>query len=260
LLGAAWATVLARITVLIPLIVLMVRRFGLFKADSRERPDRIAIRSIWRVGWPSSVQLVVRILAMLAMHSLVARAYTTAESQTASTALGIVFRLETMALFVGLGWGSAAQTFVGQNLGANRPERAKQSGWYAAWYNAVMMALLALAYLVYGRSIIGFFDEDPSVIAVGVDYVSTVGWSYVGLGIGIVLGAAIQGAGATRVTLALDSLVVFALQLPAAAFVVFGLGLECHRLFQVIALTYVAFAAVYALSYRRGGFLRTVIP
>jgi putative MATE family efflux protein len=174
LLGAAWATVLARVLVLIPLVILLVKRFGLFGSDSREGPDRVVIRSIWRVGWPSSVQLVVRILAMLAMHSLVARAYTTAENQTASTALGIVFRLETMALFVGLGWGSAAQTFVGQNLGANQPERAKTSGWYAAWYNAVMMALLALAYLAYGRKIVEFFDRDPSVVSIGDSYFSLV--------------------------------------------------------------------------------------
>ena len=58
---------------------------------------------------------------MLVVHSLVARAYTTDTDQSATTALGIVFRLETMALFVGLGWGSAAQTFVGQNLGAGSP-------------------------------------------------------------------------------------------------------------------------------------------
>jgi Na+-driven multidrug efflux pump len=86
-----------------------------------------------------------------------------------------------------------------------------------------------------------------------------VGWSYVGLGVGIVLGAAIQGAGATRLTLGLDSLVVFGLQLPAAWLVVFGFHGDITRLWQVIAATYVAFAIVYAFAYRRGGFLRTVI-
>ena len=47
-----------------------------------------------------------------------ARAFTTPDDQSATTALGIVFRLETMALFIAMGWGGAAQTFVGQNLGA----------------------------------------------------------------------------------------------------------------------------------------------
>lgn len=260
LMGAAWATVLARVLVLVPLWLILTRRFGLFARGARGAPDLGAMSSLWRVGWPSSTQLVVRISAMLVMHSLVARAYTTATDQSATTALGIVFRLETMALFVGLGWGSAAQTFVGQNLGALNPERARDSGWLAALYNAAMMALLAIAYRAFGSHIIAFFDESPRVVEVGVSYVGAVGFSYVGLGIGIVLGAAIQGAGATKQTLGLDSAVVFAFQLPAAWLVVFGLGLPLERLWQVIAWTYVAFAAVYVASYRRGGFLKTALP
>jgi Na+-driven multidrug efflux pump len=185
---------------------------------------------------------------MLVIHSVVARAYTTAQSQAATTALGIVFRLETMALFVGLGWGSAAQTFVGQNLGAANPLRAKASGWYAALFNAAMMALLALAYQLWSKQIIGFFDPNPEVVAIGQSYVHWVAFSYIGLGIAIVLGAAIQGAGATRQTLLLDSLVVFAFQLPACWLVVFVFGRSYERLWQVVALTYVADGAFQCLS------------
>jgi putative MATE family efflux protein len=260
LMGAAWATVIARLVVIVPLLVIIVRRFDLFRADSREKPDLAVIRQIWRVGWPSSTQLVIRIVAMLVVHSLVARAYTSAQDQSATTALGIVFRLETMALFVGLGWGSAAQTFVGLNLGASQLERAKLAGWYAALYNALMMAALATAYRAWGPSIIGFFDETPEVLAVGLSYVNVVGWSYIALGIGIVLGAAIQGAGATRLTLALDSLVVLAVQIPASILIVFGFGLGIERLWQVVAITYVSFAIAYGASYQRGGFLRTALP
>lgn len=260
LMGAAWATVLARVVVLVPVLASLVRRFGLFTSGSRGPLDGAMIAGLFRVGWPSSTQLVVRIAAMLVIHSMVARAYTTALSQSATTALGIVFRLETMALFVGLGWGSAAQTFVGQNLGALNPARAKQSGLYAALYNAVMMALLFVAYRVFGERIVRFFDTDPEVIRVGVDYLRSVGPSYVGLGLGIVLGAAIQGAGATKLTLALDSAVVLAFQLPAAGLVVFGFASPATRLWQVIAATYVLFALVYVAAYRRGRFLQTSVP
>lgn len=260
LMGAAWATVLARVVVLIPLWLLLTRRFGLFRRESLVKPDWLAMSSLWRVGWPSSTQLVVRIATMLVMHSLVARAYTTPSDQSATTALGIVFRLETMALFVGLGWGSAAQTFVGQNLGAAQPYRAAGAGWFAALYNAAMMTALAVAYHTFGRNIIRFFDSGAEVVEIGVSYVRAVGFSYVGLGIGIVLGAAMQGAGATKRTLGLDSVVVFAFQLPLAWLVVFGLSLPLERLWQVIAWSYVAFAAVYVTSYRRGKFLTTALP
>jgi putative MATE family efflux protein len=259
LMGAAWATLIARGLMLVPLVVLITRRFGLFHPTTWSRPRSADIGSIWRIGWPSSTQLFVRILAMLVTHSLVARAYTTAEDQSATTALGIIFRLETMALFVGLGWGSAAQTFVGQNLGANKDVRAKMSGYYAAFFNALMMATLAACYVLYGTDIVRFFDESPEVVAVGVEYVGWVAWSYVGLGVGIVLGAAMQGAGATRLTLRLDALVVFCVQVPLSVLVVSLLGAPPARLWQVIAVTYFAFALVYLMSYRRGAFLRTAI-
>ena len=255
LMGAAWATLIARFVVLVPLFAILMKRFGLFLPKSRMVAQREIIASIVKLGWPSSAQLVVRIIAMLVTHSLVARAFTTPTDQSATTALGIVFRLETMALFVGLGWGSAAQTFVGQNQGAQNPERAKLSGWYAAFCNAAMMGALAIVYAVYGSSIVGFFDPDPEVLRPALSYIRWVGASYVGLGIGIVLGSAIQGAGATLRALFLDTLVIVGFQLPMSVLFVVSERATYIGLWQIVALTYCLFALVYVISYRRGRFL-----
>jgi putative MATE family efflux protein len=259
LIGAAWATIIARVVFIVPTFVILFRRFGLFGRDSFSRPDTRALTRIWRIGWPTSAQLVVRIAAMLVTHSIVARAYTTETDQSATTALGIVFRLETMALFVGLGWGSASQTFMGQNLGASALSRAKSSGWYAMAYNAVMMALLAVLYRAYDASIVRFFDSTPRVVAFATDYIYWVGPSYVGLGIGIVLGSAIQGAGATMQTLLTDLAIVCLLQVPASILTVFGAGLDPTHLWQVVATTYVVYAIAYTFIYRRGHYLHTAL-
>jgi Na+-driven multidrug efflux pump len=192
---------------------------------------------------------------MMVTHSLVARAFTTQVDQTATTALGIVFRLETMALFVGLGWGSAAQTFVGQNLGAGLAGRAKQSGYLAAGYNAIMMGVLAAMYIAWGAPITRFFDSEPRVVEIASSYLGWVAPSYVGLGIGIVLGSAIQGAGATRQTLILDLVVILGIQLPLSLAAVYGWALPASSLWQALALAFLAYAVVYGFSFRRGGFL-----
>jgi Na+-driven multidrug efflux pump len=253
LMGAAWATLLARAIVLVPLIAILITRFDLFPKSER-RPQRRTLTEILELGWPSSAQLVLRLLAMLLTHSVVARAFTTTEDQSATTALGIVFRLETMALFVGLGWGGAAQTFVGQNLGAGSSERAKRAGWYAALYNALMMGALATVYTVYGRPLIAFFDSDPAVVASALSYFHWVGLSYVGLGIGVVLGSAVQGSGATLRALVLDAAVVLGLQLPASILVGFMPHRTYIHMWQVVALTYVAFALVHVANFRWGRF------
>jgi len=252
LVGAAWATVLARVAVLVPIFLILVRRFGLFVRETRGPVDRSLWNTLWNLGWPSSTQLVVRIVAMLIVQSLVARAYTSSTDQSATTALGVVFRLETMAMFVALGWGSAAQTFVGQNLGAKQRERAVASGWIAAGYNAAMMAGLALIYVLFARPIVEFFNSTPAVVELGVQYIRTVSVSYIGLGIGIVLGSALQSAGLTRLTLVTDSIVLCTVLLPCIACVV-KLDLPVVRIWQSIALSYVAFAVAYFLVYRRRG-------
>lgn len=255
LVGAAWATVIARCVGLIPIFYISFKRFGLFSAPDRSRPDLAQMRRIWDIGWPTSSQLVVRVLAIFVVVAVAQRLYTTAEDQSMSTALGLVLRLETMALYVGLGWGSAAQTFVGQNLGAVQKLRAKQSGWYATLYNAIMMAAFAATCLIWGRQFVMLFDSTPSVVNASMQYLAIVAPGYVGLGIGIVLGSAIQGAGATRQSLRLDTLVIVAVQVPLciAAYV---MRWQATSLWAAIFATYVAFAFTYIVSYRQGEFLR----
>jgi putative MATE family efflux protein len=257
--GAAWATIIARTVTLLPLLFLVIRRFGLFSRGMRGGFDRAIAGTIYRIAWPSSTQLVIRILAMLAVHALVARTFTTQTDQSATTALGIVFRLETMALFVGLGWGSAAQTFVGQNLGAGNEQRATMSGWTAAFYNLCAMTLLVLVYRSAGLSVVRFFDDDPGVVSVALGYLSIIAPSYLALGVGIVLGSAMTGAGATRTTMLIDLGVVMGFQLPFALAAVMLADPSPTRLWIVVAATNFLSAAVYVLNYRRGAYLRSVV-
>jgi Na+-driven multidrug efflux pump len=194
---------------------------------------------------------------MLTIQSLVARAYTTNVDQTATTALGVVFRLETMALFIGLGWGSATQTFVGQNLGAQNPTRARNSAWLAMAFNTVMMGALSLTYFSYGPAIVRFFASDPSVVEISQRYLRTVGPSYVGLGISIVLGSALQAAGRPQLTLFLDLLVLGGVLLPQALAITWT-GSTLATLFWAIGSAYLAFAFVYTIAYHRAKFSETL--
>jgi Na+-driven multidrug efflux pump len=106
---------------------------------------------------------------------------------------------------------------------------------------------------------IEFFSPSGGVVETGVEYFKWVAPSYVGLGVGIVLGSAIQGAGATRQTFLLDLAVVLLFQIPVCWFVVQVLDQPAERLWQVVALTYLVFAVVYVLAYRRGTFLKAAL-
>jgi Na+-driven multidrug efflux pump len=81
---------------------------------------------------------------------------------------------------------------------------------------------------------------------------SVVAPSYLPLGIGIVLGSAMTGAGATRTTMIIDLAIVFGFQLPLAIGAVVLQDPTPMRLWIVVAATNLLGAVVYALTYRRG--------
>jgi Na+-driven multidrug efflux pump len=195
---------------------------------------------------------------MLFVNSLVARLFTTHDDQTATTAMGLVFRLDTMALFVAMGWGNAAQTFVGQNLGAGNERRARQSGWITMGYDVVTNVLLVALVFAYGEAILRVFDDDAGPVGVALEYLRVVAPSYLALGVGIVLGNAMAGAGATRTTLAIDAAIILALQVPLCLVAVGALHASLHTLFVCVAITNVGSALAYAVIYARGTWLGAV--
>jgi putative MATE family efflux protein len=254
--GAAWATLFGRsVPVIIGALLLALDRDAPPFRLSHLRPDFAELRSLVRIGWPSSAQFVLRVSSILVFISLLTANYTTASDPSALTAYSVCLRLETMALFVGMGWGAAASTYVGVNLGAGLRERAKRAGLYAAGLNTVCMLGLTALYLRFAPQILGFFDADPAVLAAGEDYLWRVGLTYAVLGVGLVLSQAMTGAGATLPSLVLDLFGLLGVTVPLAYVVTELLGLPCAWLWNVIALGNCVSALAYVVYYLRGRFL-----
>ena len=257
--GAAWATVVARALALIPLTVLLFSRFRfvLPPKGSRGLAGK-EIRTILSVAWPASSQFVLRISAMLVTNAIVAHYFTTEFDQTASTAMGLVFRVDTLALFLALGWGSAAQTFVAQNLGANNTERAVRAGWITVLFDAFTNAAILILLSSFGIRILRLFGDDPGALAIASAYLRIMLWSYLPLGVGIVLGLAMAGAGAMKATLMIDLVVLGLIQLPLS--IVAARTGSMTNLFLGVAATQAFAALFYVFWYKRRSWTRSYKP
>jgi Na+-driven multidrug efflux pump len=256
LLGAAWGTLIGRtIPVIIGALLLANRRGGPRFHCLYLRPFWKELRTLFAIGWPQSTQLVVRVAVILAFISLINDNFTTAADQSVLTGYSICLRLETMALFIGMGWGAAASSFVGANLGAGHFARARNSGWMAALYNLACMILLTVLYVAWSEPIVGFFDDDAPVLAVGKEYLRIVGVTYAMLGLALVLSQAMAGAGATLSSLVIDGAVLLLFVVPVAIFVTEPLGMSRTALWYVIAGGNVLAALAYGAYYLTGAFL-----
>lgn len=258
--GAAWATVIARgLAVVICAIVLLRFKQGPRWIWGEVRPKRSEIMRIVRIGAPSSAQFVVRIIAVLVTLSIISRVFTTESDATVLAAFGICVRLDMLALFMAMGWASAASTFVGANLGGLKPNRAVRAGWYTSAYTAVAMLALLAFYLTFTREIIYFFVPQLEVAEVGRNYLQIVGWSYPLIGVAVVLSHALQGATDTVSSFLIDAFVIGIIQIPAMIlFVTVGDASET-ALWYAMAGANVLSALLYVWWYRLGKWTRLEI-
>jgi putative MATE family efflux protein len=81
----------------------------------------------------------------------------------------VAIRIFFFAILPPWGLSGAAATLVGQNLGAQKPDRAERAVWQTAFYNMLFLAAVGIVFVFFPEPIIRLFTNDPAVIAYGVD-------------------------------------------------------------------------------------------
>lgn len=255
-LGAAWATIGARsLGLVIGFIALAQKRSIIGFKLAHFLPTKRGWLAMLHIAWPNSAQFMLRIGVIEFYHILIVRLFTTAADSTTATAYGICVRLETLVLFISMGWGAAASTYVGQNLGAGEKDRAVRAGWIATGHNTVFVLLAQVLFLFGAEPLVGLFNDSPHVLAVGVDYLRIVGASYLLFGVAIVLSQALAGAGATMLGFALDLVVLLGIAIPATFIVMAVTPLTETLTWILIAGGNVLTGLVYMFWYKRGAWL-----
>jgi Na+-driven multidrug efflux pump len=94
---------------------------------------------------------------------------------------------------------NAAATLVGQNLGAQLPERAEESVKITARYNVIFMTAVTLIFLFFARPLVSFFIPagETEQIRYAVLALQIISSGYIFYGISMVVTQAFNGAGDT---------------------------------------------------------------
>ncbi len=126
----------------------------------------------------------------------------------------IAVRLMMFTLMPAWGLSNAAATLVGQNLGAGQPERAEASVWKIGFYNMIFLSIVSVVYFVFNEELVGIFTDDPTVIAIGAEWMQILSYSYLVYGWWMVSSQAFNGAGDTSTPTKINLVFFWLIQIP----------------------------------------------
>jgi putative MATE family efflux protein len=139
--GAALATVIAQTIGSIMMLYIFINHKHKLHIELKHwQVDYEIIKNILFIGVPSTIQMLLRSFAMLVLMKFVTRF-----GPEVIAVYGVGGRLFQVFLIPGFGFGNAAATMVGHNLGAGKPDRASQS--------MVTATLYYLAFLVFSGTL-----------------------------------------------------------------------------------------------------------
>jgi len=202
--GAAFATLVARgLAAAIGAYLLFGTAVGPAVRLGHLYPDPSTIADIVRLGTPSMVEQSTSALAMVTLTAMVVTF-----SPPVVAAYGLGNRIVSLVFLPAMGLGRAIDTMVGQNLGADRADRAARSVYLAASTAAGVMLLVAVAAVTLAEPVVSVFLGDvenaPATIAFGVEYLRIRSVEFAFLGVTQVLLGAFRGAGNTTTAMVIS--------------------------------------------------------
>ena len=210
--GAAVATVLAQAAAAVVSVRFLISgKTPLHVRLSQWRPDLTMSWRILRIGIPGAGQMVARSLVSAVMMTLVAGCGTAAVA-----AYSIGMRFHMIILMPAFALGGAAATMVGQSLGAGRPQRGQHAAWLATAIDGGIMVAGAAFLMLLAPLLIGLFNHDAEVVAVGARYLRIVSPFYIFAAAGVVLGRALNGAGDSMAPMIITIVTLWGVQVPLA--------------------------------------------
>ena len=210
--------------------------------------DFEVIKGLIKIAWPATFQFIIASGSWIIMAKLVA------ETGGTIASAGYQIAIRNVVFFILPAWGlsNAAATLVGQNLGANQPQRAEKSVWLTAKYNAIFMGLVTLIFIFFSRNIIGIFSSEKAVVDYGTSSLQIIASGYIFYGVGMVMVQALNGAGDTKTPTWINIICFWLFQIPLAYILAKGFNWGPQGAFWSIPIAE-SLIAVFALYYFKKG-------
>ena len=152
--------------------------------------DRALFRQIMGIGLPAGVQM-----SLVALGAMVVMGKINSYGKEFTAGYNVGFRLDQLAFLPIQSLSSAVVSFVGQNTGAKKPDRARRGIRVTVILAAAWAVLMTAAILPFRESLVAFFSPTPAVIHAGAVYLQCIMPFYFMFAVMFCLNNAMRGAG-----------------------------------------------------------------
>jgi putative MATE family efflux protein len=177
------------------------------------KPDFALMGKIVKIGLPRGFEGIANTSAWLLLVRIIGLL---PESTVVMSVFVIGRQVERVLRVISFSLGKAAQTMVGQNLGASRPDRSNESGYVAVRYGLVLIGVASLVAFLQPELVVQFFSADPRVLAVGSSFVRVMGIYGPLVALAIIFSRALRGAGDTSSPMYIVMFALWLFQVPGA--------------------------------------------
>lgn len=205
--GVAAATVLAQVFSAILVLATLTRDDSAYGIRWKDLGIRKAeLSQILSIGLPSGVQQ-----AITAFSNVFVQSYINAFGSACMAGYSSYNKLDAFILIPVQAIALASTTFVGQNWGANKPERARQGVRQALTISLIATVSLTAGMVLMSRPLLRLFSPDAEVIDYGVRFINLVTPFYFTICFNQIFGGALRGIGNAKapMIIMLSSFVVF---------------------------------------------------
>ena len=195
--GAGWASSISGFAGTIALVFMFPRVQSYLRLHlDRLKPNFSAWRRLIFIGLPTSLEFVMMFVIFIVIYSV-----TRQFGADAQAGFGIGGRIMQSIFLPAMAIAFAAAPIAGQNYGAKRYDRVRETFKITAIIGSGIMLMLSVLCHVRPDLLARPFTDDPAVLAVSNDYLQIVSWNFVFSGLVMAAGSLFQGMGDTRPSL-----------------------------------------------------------
>jgi multidrug resistance protein, MATE family len=211
--------------------------------------DRRLVADLLRVGAPAALDAFILNIAFLSIVGMLGRI-----DEVAVAAHGIGLRIQALAFVPGMSISQATGAMVGQALGAGNVPEARQILRASVLLCVGLMTTLGFSIIAAAYPLVAVFHVAPATPLenYAVLWMQFLGYCMPVVGVYIAFVGLLQGAGATNVSLSINFVGTFLLQVPLGALLGFSLEMGAAGVWLSFPLSFVVKATLGWLAYKRG--------